>query len=67
MLGLVPQDSQQEMMWELMGYCRNDFIAEAIRQDTLEAVTANLYIADNELADHNKFSRKCTLTSPNLT
>ena len=34
MLGLVPQDSQQEMMWELMGYCRNDFIAKAIRWGT---------------------------------
>ena len=31
-----------KMVWGLMGDCRNDLIAEAIRQDTLEAVNTTL-------------------------
>ena len=45
----------KKMVWEMMGDCRNDFIADAIRRDTLESVVANLHFADNALADQDKF------------
>ena len=54
----------RNMVWELMGDCRKDFIAEALRQDTLESVMANLHFADNTMANQDKFFK---VNLPNLT
>ena len=45
---------RRKIVWELMGDCRNDFISEAIRWDTLESVLANLHFADNAITDKDK-------------
>ena len=45
----------RKMVLELIGDSRNDFIAEAIRRDTLESVMANLHFADNAMAEQDKF------------
>ena len=44
----------RNMVWEMMGDCRNNFIADAIRWDTLESVKANLPFADNAMANQDK-------------
>ena len=44
------------MVREMMGDCRNDFIADANRRrDTLQSLMANLHFADNAMADQEKF------------
>ena len=45
----------RKMVWEMMGDCRNHFIVDAIRWDTLESVMANLHFAVNAMADQDKF------------
>ena len=45
----------RKIIWELMGDCRNNFIVDAIRRDTLEAVMTNIHFADNTDADDDKF------------
>ena len=53
----------RKMVSELMGDCRNDFITEDIRQDTLESVMANLHLANNAKAPQDKLF-KVTLPNP---
>ena len=49
------------MVWELMGDYRNNFIAEAIRRDILEAIIANIHFRINALADQdNSFQSNLT-------
>ena len=43
----------RKMIWELMGDCRNDFIADSIRRDVLEAVMTNIHFQDNAYADND--------------
>ena len=41
----------RKMVLEMVGDCRNDFIADTIRRDTLESVMANLHFGDNAMTD----------------
>ena len=43
----------RKMVWEMTGDCRDKFMADAIRRDTLE--TLMLYFAENAMADQDKF------------
>ena len=43
------------MICESMGDCRNPFIADSIRRDTIEAVMSNVHFRDNALADGDKY------------
>ena len=45
----------RKMIWELMGDCRNDFIADSIRRDVLEAVMTNIHFRDNAYGDNDQF------------
>ena len=45
----------RKMIWEALGDCRNPFIADSIRRDTLEAVMANVHFTENALADGDKY------------
>ena len=45
----------RKMVWEMMGDCRNDFIADANRRNSLQSLMANLHFADNAMADQDKF------------
>ena len=45
----------RKIIWELMGDCSNNFIADSIRRDVLEAVMTNIHFWDNANADNDQF------------
>ena len=51
----------RKMVWEQSGDCRNDFIVDNIRRDTLEAVMSNIHFRDNPDADDDKFYKVCPI------